>query len=53
MQITNKILKIKLNNTPTVELIENKLRQLDGEPIRWAIVKSENGEVTVNATLQV
>lgn len=48
MQIVSEIVKIKKTQSPTVEYIENELKKININPIRWAIVHVSDNIYTVS-----
>ena len=51
MKIVDKIIKLKSDIMPPKNsFIEDKIRLLGIEPIRWAIIEIQNDELTLNVT---
>lgn len=48
MEITSEIINIKNNGEPTTEYIENELKKMGIDPLRWAIVKISKDFFTIN-----
>lgn len=49
MKLVDKIIKIKSPKMPPeVAFIENEIRKLNFEPIRWAIIEVNENELTIS-----
>lgn len=48
MQILSKVIKIKNNNNPSVEYIENELKKQKINPIRWAVTSVDENSYIVS-----
>lgn len=46
--IISKLIKIKKSEGISTEYIEDELRKLNIEPLRWAIVKIQDKSFTIN-----
>ena len=52
-RIISKTIKIKTDSLPpNVDYIEEEIKKLGFEPIRWAIVDIKNLELTINLSAQ-
>ena len=48
MQVISKLIKIKNNNNPSTEYIEQELKKRNINPLRWAVVKVDFDYYTVS-----
>lgn len=48
MEINSKTVQIKVQNPITTSYIEDKLKEMGIEPLRWAIVKADNNTLTIS-----
>jgi hypothetical protein len=50
MQIQNIVIKLEKPEKLTVDYIENEIKK-HGDPLRWAIVKEEHGNLFINSVV--
>ena len=48
MKVISKLIKIKNNNSPSVEYIEGELKNIGINPLRWAVVEVTDENYTIS-----
>lgn len=48
MKVISELIKIKNNQNPSVEYIENELTKLNINPLRWAVVHVDDKMYTIS-----
>lgn len=53
MEIVSKLIEIEADLPINSSFIETKLKEMEINPLRWAIVKIENNLITVNLACEM